>query len=73
MTDPTFPDLNAEQANGHMCVERTCLASFVEPGAPDHVPVGTSITGDQVFACEHRCAPSLGYVEPSGEQMELQS
>jgi hypothetical protein len=66
----SFPHLNAEQANGLVCI--VCYAAVGDP--PDgHVPVGISATTrGEVFACEGDHARSVGYVAPVGEQQQLQ-
>lgn len=68
-----FHDLNSEQANGLMCVVATCREDFTT-SLVNHVPVGVSATtGSQVFACTHRCAATVGYRPPAGEQLDLES
>jgi hypothetical protein len=71
MAEPAvFHDLNNEQADGAACI--VCNADFFTSGR-HAAPVGISgATRVQVFACVEPCAPAVGYVEPAGEQMELQ-
>ena len=70
MFQPIFEDLNNEQAAGLACVRARCMADFTTTGIRA-VPVGVSVTGSQVFACEDLCAAAVGYRPPAGEQLPL--